>query len=181
MTKVTLLGDSIRMNYENEVRKQLGDDFEVYTSSENGRWASFTRRSLYDQRDKIAQSRVIHWNNGHWDICDLFGNGPFTDEKVYVNELRMIAELLLKITPKVIFATTTPLKEGNKHNDNPTTDRYNRLAVETLAPMGIVINDLNAAVKQNVDLYICEDRIHLTDEGIRLCGKLVAEKIKEVL
>ena len=37
--KVLLLGDSIRMFYQNEVIKQLGDDYEVFAPKENCRFS----------------------------------------------------------------------------------------------------------------------------------------------
>lgn len=77
MKKVTLLGDSIRLGYESRVTELLKPDFEVFTYKDNGRFAAYTLRSLFDYREQIAGSDVIHWNNGHWDLCDLFGDGIF--------------------------------------------------------------------------------------------------------
>ena len=44
--------------------------------------------------------------------------------------------------------------------------------------IGIEINDLHSVVANHMD-YICEDQIHLTDEGFEACAKQVAEKIKK--
>jgi hypothetical protein len=178
MKKITLLGDSIRLNYENRVKELLGDGYEVFRYDDNGRFAQYTLRSLFDYRPFIEGSDVIHWNNGHWDLCDLFGDGSFTDIGQYAAMLRRIATLLLKITPNVVFATTTPVRPQNPYNSNDVIDRFNRAAIETLEPMGVRINDLNAALRGDIDRYICDDLIHLTPEGIELCAGKVVEAVK---
>ena len=44
-----------------------------------------------------------------------------------------------------------------------------------------MINDLGAAVKADVHKYVKEcDKIHLSDEGIDLCAKMVADAIKSI-
>ena len=181
MKKVTLLGDSIRLGYEKRVIELLGDEYEVFRYDSNGRFAQNTMRSLYDFRKEIAGSDVIHWNNGHWDICDVFGDGPFTPEEHYVYYLKRIAKLLLAITPNVIFAATTPVKPQNKYETNELIERYNKLAAEALIPMGVKINDLYTAVGADVDRYICDDFIHLTPDGVELCAGLAVDAIKSTV
>lgn len=47
--KVTLIGDSIRMiGYGKLVPELLGDEYEVYQPNENGRFAKYTLRGLFD-------------------------------------------------------------------------------------------------------------------------------------
>ena len=180
MKKVTLLGDSIRLNYENRVIELLGSDYNVFRFDDNGRFAQYTLRSLFEYREFIKDSDVIHWNNGHWDLCDIFGDGPFTPEEHYVNTLKRIGGMLLDITPNVIFATTTPVRPENPYNYDRTIRRYNELAVNALKPMGIRINDLYAHVSKDIDRYICDDLIHLTPDGIELCAKLAADAIQKL-
>ena len=79
----------------------------------------------------------------------------------------------------MIFATTTPVRPENQYNDNKVIRRYNELAVEALRPMGVTINDLNAAASKDIDRYICDDLIHLTPDGIELCADLVAASIRK--
>ena len=178
MKKVTLLGDSIRMNYQARVRELLAPDHDVFYYEDNGRWAQYTLRSLFDYSAQIAGSDVIHWNNGHWDLCDIFGDGNFTPEKQYAETLKRVADRLLTITPKVIFATTTPVRPENVYNSDAAIRRYNELAVTTLVPMGIEINDLYGTVARDIPRYICDDLIHLTPEGIELCAAQVAGAIR---
>lgn len=178
MKKVTLLGDSIRINYQTRVSELLAPEYEVFYYEDNGRWAQYTLRSLFEYSAQIAGSDVIHWNNGHWDLCDLFGDGNFTPETQYAETLKRVADRLLKITPNVIFATTTPVRPENVYNSDASIRRFNKLAVETLKPMGVQINDLYGAVAQDIPRYICDDLIHLTPEGIELCAGKVAKAIR---
>ena len=178
MKKVTLLGDSIRINYQARVCELLGPEFEVFYYEDNGRWAQYTLRSLFEYSAQIAGSDVIHWNSGHWDLCDLFGDGNFTPEAQYAETLKRVADRLLTVTPNVIFATTTPVRPENVYNSDTAIRRFNELAVATLEPMGVQINDLYASAVRDIPRYICEDLIHLTPEGIELCAAQVAGAIR---
>lgn len=180
MLKVTLLGDSIRLiGYGLEVPGILGDEFEVYQPDENCRFAKYTLRGLFDWEADMSGSRIVHWNNGLWDICNLFGDGLFTNEAEYVENMLRIADILIKRYEKVIFATTTPVGRENKYNSNSDIEKYNGLLVPLLKEKGILINDLYGLVSKDTDKYIRkDDNIHLTDEGIRLCTLQVAESIK---
>lgn len=123
-------------------------------------------------------SRIVHWNNGLWDICNLYGDGLFTSEDEYVENMLRIAKLLKKSYDKVIFATTTPVNEQNIHNKNSDIRRYNELIVPLLEENGIIINDLYTTVSADIDTYIrTDDKIHLTDAGIKVCAKQVTDCI----
>lgn len=177
--KVTLLGDSIRMiGYGKTVPGLLGDAFEVWQPNENCRFASYTLRGLFDWEEAMRGSRVVHWNNGLWDICDLFGDGAFTPEDEYVETMLRVAGILTKRYDRVIFATTTPCTPQNRYNRNSLIVRYNEVLVPLLAERGILINDLYSAVAADMDRYISADTIHLSEAGIALCGGMVADAIR---
>lgn len=180
--KITLLGDSIRMmGYGLKVPELLGEDFEVFQPDDNCRFAKYTLRGLFDWKQDMEGSRIVHWNNGLWDICNIFGDGLFTSETEYVENMLRIADILLSRYEKVIFATTTPVTEQNPYNRNEDIERYNDLIVPLLREKGIIINDLYKLVSSDIDKYIRkDDNIHLTDEGIKVCAEQVAAVIKEV-
>jgi hypothetical protein len=54
--KVWLIGDSIRMYYQNEVVEQLGEEYEVFAPKENCRFSSYVLNSL---RFWLATSPVL--------------------------------------------------------------------------------------------------------------------------
>lgn len=89
MKKVTLLGDSIRLlGYGKTVAEELGKDgTEVFQPDDNCRFAKYTLRMLFDLKDQIAGSDVIHWNNGLWDVSNLFGDGQFSSTEEYCENM----------------------------------------------------------------------------------------------
>lgn len=182
MIKVTLLGDSIRqLGYGTLVSELLGDDFEVYQPNDNCRFAKYTLRGVFDWTPAMEGTRIVHWNNGLWDICDLFGDGAFTSEEEYVENMLRIADILTSRYEKVIFATTTPVTERNEYNKNSVIERYNNLIVPLLEKKGIIINDLYSLLSKDIDKYIRQDdNIHLSEAGIEVCSRQVADIIQKV-
>ena len=189
MKKVTLLGDSIRLiGYGLKVPEFLGEDYEVFQPDENCRYAKYTLRGLYSWEKEMEGSDIVHWNNGLWDVQNVVGDGVFTPETEYVSNMLRIADILLKRYGKVIFATTTPVVEGSHTYNivgqafkNADIDRYNSVLVPLLREKGIIINDLNKLVATDVNKYIREDdHTHLSDEGIIVCARQVADMIRSV-
>lgn len=184
--KVTLLGDSIRVGvgkvipgYGRRVAELLSPELEVYQPPENCRFAKYTLRMLFDHAEAMKDSRIVHFNVGHWDICDVFGDGSFSTEEEYVGNLLRITKILKSRHDIVIFATTTPVRDGNIHNKNSTVDRFNAIAVEALRKEGVIINDLNALLSVDRERYIAKDMIHLSDEGVEICAEAIANKIRD--
>ncbi|MBQ2735567.1 MAG: SGNH/GDSL hydrolase family protein [Clostridia bacterium] len=177
--KVALLGDSIRqIGYGLRVPALLGDDFEVYQPNDNCRFAKYTLRGMYNWAKDMEGCEIVHWNNGLWDICNLFGDGLFTEEEEYLDTMLRIARILVSRHKVVIFATTTPVLPTNPYNKNSDIDRYNQILIPKLKEMGIRINDLYTTVMSDLDRYIkASDMIHLTDEGVEVCARQVADVI----
>ena len=181
MKKVTLLGDSIRLiGYGTKVPELLGEGYEVFQPEDNCRFVKYTLRMLFDFKGQIEGSDVIHWNNGLWDIpTGLFDDGePFTSIDEYVANMVRVAKELKKLGKRVIFATTTPVHPEYTYNDNRVIKRYNDAVVPKLQELGVEINDLYASVVEDVYRYIGADQIHLSEEGIALCAKQVADMIR---
>ena len=78
----------------------------------------------------------------------------------------------------MIFATTTPAAPGNPYNRNEVIRKFNETIVPALKAEGVEINDLYGLVSPDIGRYICEDRLHLSAEGIDLCAEAVARRIK---
>ena len=182
MKKVALLGDSIRLiGYGTKVPELLGEEYEVFQPDDNCRFVKYTLRGVFDWREQLKDCAVIHWNNGLWDTSvNLFDDGkPFTSEEEYVENMLRVAVELKKLAPRVIFATTTPVRPDYEYNDNDIIDKYNAVLVPKLQAIGLEINDLNALVKPHVYEYIRnDDKIHLSEAGIEACAKQVAEFIR---
>lgn len=190
--KVLLLGDSIRMGYDEYVKELLQEDCEVYYDDEdNGRFAAYTLWQANQLIRQYGPFDLVHWNNGYWDMNI---EAPMTEAihplDEYLHFLKRILELVRKDSAKVVFATTLPmLPEGEMDSpegrqfayDDNTVCRYNAAACSLLEGEGVRINDLYALCKQHPTLYKCPDRLHLTEEGSRKCAEQVAAVIREEL
>ena len=180
MKKVVLLGDSIRlMGYGNKVPELLGNDFEVWQPEQNGMFVSNVLRQLFDFADRIREADIVHFNSGEWDICELFGDGPFTPVEFYVSQILRIVELLQKQGKTVVFAATTPVRPENQYNHNEVIRRFNDAVIPLLKEKGVLINDLYAVVAEDIRANVCDDTIHLSEQGIARCAEATAAAIRK--
>lgn len=179
MKKIVLLGDSIRqIGYGAPVAERLSKEFEVWQPDDNCRFAKYTLRGLWDWQEKIKDADIIHWNNGLWDVSDLFGDGEFTPIDEYVDIMLRIAKLLKQRASTVIFATTTPVRPENPHNKNEVIEAFNHALVPRLLEMGVVINDLYTPISKDLYKYISDDLIHLSEDGISVAAEMVENIIR---
>ena len=186
--RVMLLGDSIRMFTEEKTREKLGEAYEVWSPKDNCKFAANTFNLLHRYLKAFPSPDIIHWNNGLWDLAIYYDDGVMTPLPVYIDYLSRIIRQLKKTGATIIFATSTPTrieKETAYHlasrHFNADIDRYNAAAVELMRSEGIIVNDLNAAVRKDINRYIRDDDlIHPNEEGINLISTLVSEKIKEI-
>ena len=179
MKKIVLLGDSIRqIGYGAPVAERLSKEFEVWQPDDNCRFAKYTLRGLWDWQEKIKDADIIHWNNGLWDVSDLFGDGEFTPIGEYVDIMLRIAKLLKQRASTVIFATTTPVRPENPHNKNEVIEAFNNALVPRLLEMGVVINDLYTPISKDLYKYISDDLIHLSEDGISVAAEMVENIIR---
>ena len=180
MKKVVLLGDSIRLiGYGKRVAELLGEDYTVWQPEDNCRFATYTLRMLFEYKEQIEGADVIHWNNGLWDVCDLFGDGAFTPLDQYCDTMVRIARILKTYGKTVIFATTTPTHLAMWGHDRTRLASYNDTVTAALRAEGVIINDLHATIAADIDKYIASDYLHLSEEGIEVAAKQVAECIKQ--
>ena len=179
MKKIILLGDSIRLSYQNRVRELLGSDFAVWGPDDNGRFASYTLRMLYDYREQLKDADLIHFNCGLWDMCDLFGDGPFTPIEVYAEQMARIAKILKTYAPVVVFAATTPPSPKMWGHDMDRVRAYNAAAMAALEPLGILFDDLFTPVAEDIDRMISEDYLHASPYGVEVLANRVADCVKK--
>ena len=179
MKKIILLGDSIRLSYQNRVSELLGSDFAVWGPDDNCRFASYTLRMLYDYREQLKDADLIHFNCGLWDMCDLFGDGPFTPIEVYAEQMVRIAKILKTYAPVVIFAATTPPSPKMWGHDLDRVRAYNAAAMAALEPLGILFDDLFTPVAEDIDRMISEDYLHASPYGVEILANRVADCVKK--
>lgn len=181
MKKIAFLGDSIRMGYTPRTIELLGDGYEYISPADNCRFAKYTSRLIFDMRKSLTGSAVIHWNNGLWDLCNLWGEGPFTPIDEYVSTMLWNAKKLLSMTDTLIFATTTPVRPENPYDSTELIRAANAALVPELSSLGVVINDLHSVIARDIPGYICDDYIHLSPVGIEVAAAHNAEFIRKYL
>lgn len=152
MRNVLLIGDSIRMGYDNAVKKSLEGKANVHFPKDNCKFAAYVLRFLHDWAPKLedGQIDVVHWNVGLWDNLRLFGEDVLTPIEIYAYYIERICIRIKKLFPeaKVIFATSTAVQTEKMNKDfmryNEDIERYNNVACEIVKKHGFQINDLYA-------------------------------------
>ena len=190
MKKVLLLGDSIRMGYQNDVKELLDGEYEVLCPEDNGRFAAYTlwqANQMFKWHPDIA---LVHFNNGYWDMNI---EAPMTEAihpiEEYVGFLRRIVVLCRQCGAKVVFATTVPILEDGAAGDNTGVEgtinyknewvkEYNAAATALMQELKVPVNDLYALCMEDDHRYKCEDLLHLSAEGSRRCAQQVAEYVR---
>ena len=191
MKKVLLLGDSIRMGYQNDVKELLAGEYEVLCPEDNGRFAAYTLWQANQMFKWNPDIELVHFNNGYWDMnIEAPMTEPIHPVEEYVSFLRRIVALCRQCGAKVVFATTVPILEAGAAGDNTGVEgtinysnewvkAYNTAAVEVMAELDVPVDDLYALCMEDDRRYKCEDLLHLSAEGSRRCARQVAEYVRK--
>lgn len=187
---VLLLGDSIRMSYQPQVKVALETrgTATVVGPKENCRYSAYTLERLDDWLGELGTPDIVHWNNGLHDVgYDPPRNPVQFPIDDYRHNLDRIAERLSETGAHIVFATTTPVHPQRPFRDdawswkNEEIEAYNRAAVEVMNEHGIPLNDLHAIVAADPDNFLAEDQLHLNADGQKACAKAVVEIIERYL
>lgn len=193
MKRVTLIGDSIRLGYQQVVRECLGDLADIWSPEGN---CMHSVHHLFNLAWYIGQpADIIHFNFGLWD-CRRLGRGRAENAVPVELFARNLDFLIGKVRgatgATLVWATITPVVES-RYNARFTApcdpcrvasdvDLYNAAAAPVLARHGIETNDLNGfVVSGGTEKLICDDGVHYTEEGCALLGRRVAEVIRAKL
>lgn len=186
MQKVLLLGDSIRMFYQKEVERKLGSEYQVMAPEENCRFSYYTLNSLRFWLSAFSDPDIIHWNIGLWDLAILYPqDGCFIKKELYVENMKKILRELKKTGAKIIFATTTPVKDEKQFcegpfppaNRNADIKEYNQAVLEAFENEDVEINDLFSLMYPGRERLIREDMVHPNEEGIDILSDAVTKAI----
>lgn len=185
---VLLIGDSIRMFYEKEVKSILGEKYNVYSTEENCRFSAYVLNNLRFWLSDFPTPDVIHFNCGLWDTAILYKeDGCFTDIDQYLSNMKKILRVLKSTGASIIFATTTPVSDEKQNlagpmppaHKNSDIMKFNAAVLEIFNEEDIYINDLFSLMFDEKEKYLSDDMIHPNDDGIKLLGTAVAEAIKK--
>ena len=180
LPRVLLIGDSIARDYYPLVEKRLvGKAFvaRLTTSRFVADPVLLNEIALVLDETKFD---VIHFNNGM--------HGWQHSEAEYRNAFSQFVAAIKAHAPqaKLIWATTTPLRDGNgvtqdthaEYSDERVAAR-NAIAAEIVIARKIPIDDLNAAVRGHPEYH--SDNVHFNSEGIQIQAAQVAAKVEKLL
>jgi lysophospholipase L1-like esterase len=137
---------------------------------------------------------VIHFNWGLHDLCYRHPksktqgsrdkvNGTVTHSvEEYSANLEKLVLRMKKTGSRLIFATTTPVPEGEAGRKVGDDLRYNKAAGAVMSKHGVAVNDLHAVMAGRMDQFGTRPgNVHFKSEGSALLAKQVAREVKEAL
>ncbi len=190
MKHITLLGDSIRLGYQDTVKHCLKEHAEIWSPDDNCMHSIHHLFNLAWYVERPAD--IIHFNFGLWD-CRRLGRNRSENAvpvEVFTRNLDFILEKVKASTrATLIWATITPVVQDryNARFNQPfdpcriasDVDLYNAAAAPILQKHQIQVNDLNAYVTQRgPELLICDDGVHYTSSAYQELGQRVVDQIR---
>jgi lysophospholipase L1-like esterase len=181
-----LIGDSIRMGYQDTVARELAAWGTVSAAAENGGNSANVLAHL-EEWALTQPAQVIHVNAGLHDLSKDFGQDrravPLADYRRNVRAV--LTRLQSETTAAVVWALTTPVNE-RRHHENKPWDRleadviaYNEAAIEVCDELGVPIDDLYAPIMAaGRDRLLQQDGVHFSAEGYEVLGRQVAACIR---
>ena len=181
LPRVLLIGDSISIGYTIPVRKLLEGKANVHRIWENG---GPTSNGLAKIDAWLAPGKrdVIHFNWGLHDLKQVNGKYQVPLED-YEKNLTELVKKLKATGAKLIWATTTPVPEGDQKPPRKAEDppRYNAVAKKIMDENGVAIDDLYAfALPQLKEIQLISN-VHYTPKGYQALGEEVAKAIQAAL
>jgi lysophospholipase L1-like esterase len=196
LKRVLLIGDSIRLSYEQTVRAKLQDRAFVSGPTEN---CQHTVHILLNFWTWIAayQPDILHINAGLWDarfvIPGKFGHENLIPVEQHGRNVERILKFAKEYTDaKIIWATCTPIIEeqvlafhakiGLAGRTSADVLPYNEIAVNAAKNAEVEINDLYKVVTDyGKEKLLLGDGTHYNELGVEVLGTAVAEFIGERL
>jgi lysophospholipase L1-like esterase len=185
MKKLILIGDSIRMGYQDTVAESLKDFAQIDCPEDNGGTSANVLAHL-DAWAIDKQPDIVHINAGLHDLAREPDGSTRVAIDAYEQNVRTILTRLRDQTGAlVIWALTTPVNQ-RLHHENKSFDRfeddvvrYNAVARRVAEQMNVAINDLYTFVMDaGRDDLLVDDGVHFTDEGKRKLGDRVAQVVR---
>jgi lysophospholipase L1-like esterase len=189
MKRIVLVGDSIRLGYQETVRAELAGWADVWGAEQNGGTSENVLAHL-DEWAIMHQPDVLHVNCGLHDLRKEFGQDTMAVplDAYAKNVQAILTRLKAETNAVVIWALTTPVNQ-EWHHQNKLYDRfevdvvaYNTVAADIARGLGIVVDDLFATITSaGCDDLLLPDGVHFKPEGYVLLGKSVAACIRSVM
>lgn len=202
LPKVFIYGDSISIAYTEYVRASLKNKACVFRLHENGTSSNVFIEKMEAMKQAMFQPHltegwnfkwdVIHFNVGLHDLkyvvdgrLDKQNGTQVSSLETYENNLRSIIDYLKTEYPKakLVFATTTPVPEGEPGRIAGDAKRYNMVALNVMKEhKDVIINDLHEfSIPVLEEFAVRPGDVHFKAQGARLQGMEVARVIGDAI
>lgn len=189
LPRVLILGDSISIGYTLPTRELLKDVANVHRPATN---CGPTTNGIQNIDAWLGKGKwdVIHFNFGLHDLKYIDENGKNTSPEkgkvqvpidAYKKNLDALVTRMSKTGAKLIFATTTPVPEGEPQRKANSDEEYNKAALEVMEKHKVAINDLDAFVRGRKFDGQLPKNVHFTPAGSKALAEQVAGEIKKAL
>ena len=182
LPRVLLIGDSISIGYTLPVRKLLEGKANVHRIPTNG---GPTKNGVANIAKWLGTGKwdVIHFNWGIHDLKYMPDGKRQVEPADYEANLRSLVATLKMTGAKLIWATTTPIPEGelNPPRKFGQVNEYNDIAARVMAENGVAIDDLNARITPQLGTMQNPRDVHYTPAGSEYLAQQVAEEIGKAL
>jgi len=182
LPRVLLIGDSISMGYTVPVRKLLEGKANVHRIPNNGGPTKYGIANI-DRWLGTGKWDVIHFNWGIHDLKFMPDGKRQVEPADYEKNLRELVAKLKATSAKLIWATITPIPDGELQPGRKFGDEaeYNAIAKKIMEANSVRINDLNVYMTPELAKLQKPKDVHYTDAGSAFLAKKVAAEIEAVL
>ncbi|HEY1050144.1 MAG TPA: SGNH/GDSL hydrolase family protein [Prosthecobacter sp.] len=182
LPRVLLIGDSISMGYTGPVRKLLEGKANVHRIPTNG---GPTKNGVANIEKWLSTSKwdVIHFNWGIHDLKHMPDGKRQVEPADYEANLRTLVARLKQTGAKLIWASTTPIPEGelNPVRTFGKVPEYNEIAAKVMTENGVTINDLNGWMTPRFEEFHKPKDLHYTDAGSQHLAQKVAQAVEAAI
>ena len=182
LPRVLLIGDSISIGYTVPVRNLLKGKANVHRIPTNG---GPTTNGLAHLRKWLGDGKwdVIHFNWGLHDLKYMADGKRQVDTDAYEKNLRELVRQLKATGAKLIWATTTPVPEGNVQPPRKPADviAYNAIALKIMKKNKVAVDDLYSFALPQLTEIQQPVNVHFTPKGSQELAKQVAANIESAL
>jgi lysophospholipase L1-like esterase len=182
LPRVLLIGDSISIGYTLATRKLLEGKANVHRIPSNG---GPTKNGVANIAKWLGTSKwdVIHFNWGIHDLKFMPDGKRQVEPADYEANLRSLVATLKKTGAKLIWATTTPIPEGELTPSRKfgQVKEYNEIAAKVMAENGVAVDDLNTHITPQLATLQNPHDVHYSAAGSEFLAQQVAESISKAL
>ena len=182
-----VIGDSISSGYRGAVTDALNEQFAVTRIPVNGKSTTFALEHLDEWLGETAW-HTITFNWGLHDLKNSTNDPKELDRRaaIYSKQLLQLVDRLEQTNAQLIWVTTTPVPEPNKHKRLQSwVNRFNLEAARIMSERGIPIANTHDVIAPIAADNEKESRnegmrdVHFTKEGYQIMAEVIVHTILE--